>query len=283
MHTRGLVRSVVAIGAAVALVGVGGAASAASPTARMPLSGYVVEETGGNVGPGVEVAQEAVCPEGTVEIGGGGYTSIQGIQESLGGSWPVPEGQGWFAEFYNATQTQMGFTEVTICAALSSLVDYQDDVGKRATIPTSGTLLVTATCPSGLTALSGGWVLDRKLRNVQAVYSGPVGTTGWQVLVSGLSGISVQAGIICAKKPAGWAQVISASVSNPAGTATTATANCPAGTQVIGGGSTASNHNKDVTIGLTTSLTGSVGWHSTENNNGSTRDSITEWADCADT
>jgi hypothetical protein len=284
MHAHGMARSVVSVGVVLAPIAIGRAASATSPATQTPLSGYVVEAGGNGLGPGSQIVVEPFCPGNDVVIGGGAYTSVQGIQESLYGSWAITGGtiRGWAAEFDNTTQTTMNATSIAICAASSSLVDYQVETGSKTRIPAAGTVLVTATCPSGLTALSGGW-FNKKLEGTEAVFSGPDGTDGWQALVSGPSGQAAQAQVVCAKKPAGWVQVTSPSVRNDPGTATTATANCPAGTQVIAGGSTARSHNPDVTIGLTTPLSSTDGWNSTENNNSSKGDSITEWADCADT
>jgi len=87
--------------------------------------------------------------------------------------------------------------------------------------------------------------------------------------------------VVCAKKPAGWAQVSSAYKSNPAGTATTVSVKCPAGMNVLGGGPFNSSSDPTVTIGLTASLSGLNGWNSTEDNSSSASESVDEWAVCA--
>jgi hypothetical protein len=79
----------------------------------------------------------------------------------------------------------------------------------------------------------------------------------------------------------GWAEVNSDYVPNPKGTATNVSVNCPAGTEVLGGGPFNSSSDPTVTIGLTTPLSGLKGWHSWEDNASRASESVDEWAVCA--
>jgi hypothetical protein len=97
----------------------------------------------------------------------------------------------------------------------------------------------------------------------------------------GPDGQAINADVICAAEPAGWAQISSAYKANPADAATNVKVKCPSGTLVLSGGPFNSSSDPEVTIGLTTPLSNLDGWHSVENNNSSADESVDEWAVCA--
>jgi hypothetical protein len=139
------------------------------------------------------------------------------------------------------------------------------------------------TCPGGTVSLAGGGIGSGEQTYDGLDASAPYGTNGWRVYLSaaGPDGQSINANVVCATEPTGWTQISSAYKANPADTATNVTVKCPSGTLALSGGPFNSSSDPEVIIGLTTSLRNLTGWHSVENNNSATDESVDEWAVCA--
>jgi hypothetical protein len=123
-----------------------------------------------------------------------------------------------------------------------------------------------ATCPPGTVVLSGGAYI--KSFSVEAGINStyPDGDTMWYALVSNFSGAATTFNVyaVCATQPQGYDQIFGEAVSNPAGDQDSATANCPAGDVVLGGGSSDTG---SISIGMTSSYPGtSTSWTSAVSN-----------------
>jgi hypothetical protein len=262
-----------------------GIASAAPEISSLKITGYTYALGGVSLPPDSQGSATATCPAGDVVVGGGAYQGGQGLGSYLNSSYPDSEGTGWVVYFDNANSETNSGTAVAICAAASSLADYSIQYGALVNVPAGGEGQGLVTCPSGTVSLGGG--ADMQTAGTQTYdainASAPYGTTGWRAYMgsSGSQSTEGLAAAVCATEPAGWAQVASAYVSNPAGHATTVTVRCPSGTKVLGGGPFNSSAAPTVTVGLTTSLSSLKGWHSAEDNGSSSGESVDEWAVCA--
>jgi len=246
------------------------------------LTGYGIIEANTAVPAGSQGLATAQCPAGDVVVGGGGYQNLQTTKQSLNSSWPNST-SSWSVYFNNAGSTADTGTAIAYCVASSSVSNYSLAIGSTVTIPTSSQVQSVVTCPAGTVSLGGGFFNDATADTYGAAASAPYGTGGWRTyLDAGPNGSTTgEADAVCATQPAGWVQRYSSYVTNGINTATTATANCPTGTEVLGGGSFNSSVSPLVMIGLTDSLSSLTGWHTAENNNSSSSESVDAWGICA--
>jgi hypothetical protein len=140
-----------------------------------------------------------------------------------------------------------------------------------------------ATCPAGTVPQGGGaFVGDGVHSNLNSTYPDPNGVS-WDANVnqsdaSGSTGANVD--LICAQPNTGYTQVASASTANPAGTTTTGTANCPAGTNVLGGGVKPSS--QDVNVNLNSTYpTSPTSWQASVANASASAESFTVYVVCS--
>jgi hypothetical protein len=140
-----------------------------------------------------------------------------------------------------------------------------------------------ATCPAGTVPQGGGaFVGDGVHSNLNSTYPDPNGVS-WDANVnqsdaSGSTGANVD--LICAQPNTGYTQVASASTANPAGTTTTGTANCPAGTNVLGGGVKPSS--QDINVNLNSTYpTSPTSWQASVANASASAESFTVYVVCS--
>jgi hypothetical protein len=246
------------------------------------LTGYNYVEARTSVPAGSQGLATADCPSGDVVVGGGGYQTLQTIQQSLNSSW-ANTNNSWAVYFNNTGSTADTGVAIAYCVVSSSVSDYSRAIGTAVTIPTSSQVQSIVTCPGGTVSLGGGFFNDSATDTYGAEASAPYGTTGWRTyLVAGPNGsVTGEAVAVCAARPSGWVQLASAYVTNGAGQATSASINCPSGTEVLGGGAFNSSTSPLVLIGLTDSLSSLTGWNTAENNNSSSSEAVDAWAICA--
>lgn len=257
--------------------------SAASPHVAA-FRGYTVVEKDVHVPADGSKHATAKCPDGDSVVGGGAYQSVQDTQETLNTS--TSGLNGWEGSFWNQSSSTVTGVAVAVCVNRpeAGVLFFVDDFGS--TIPANSQQRQTVSCPDNAVALNGGWWLGRDdPTDVGATSSSPVGTQSWEITATaGPQGGWMQDEVECmSAPPRGWVQVEGSAEPNPAGSATTATAKCPAGTHVISGGVSASSTSPLVDVGLSTSTTSLKGWHTAEDNNSSSSDSVSEWANCATT
>jgi hypothetical protein len=264
-------------------VATAGIASASPQGSNLELHGYTIAEADVSLPAHSQEWTTAACPAGDVVVGGGGYQGTQKLGEDIGSSYPNSAGSGWTVFFNNEKSFSNTGVAVAVCVAASSLANYSVQYGALVAVPADGEGQGVVTCPSGTVSLGGGAANEGKQTYQAMAASAPYGTNGWRTYLASAGSQSTegQAAAVCATEPAGWAQVASSYVTNPAGRATTVGKDCPAGTKVLGGGPFNSSADPTVTIGLTTSVTGLKGWHSKEDNASSSSESVDEWSVCA--
>jgi hypothetical protein len=266
----------------VGTLSLGSVSSAAPKVPSLEITGLTYVEADVTVQPGVRGLTDAPCPHGDYVVGGGGYEVTQGLGEDLASSSPNSD-RSWEASFNNQGSTNDTGVVVATCAPADRLHNYSYQTGDSVIVPANGETQAVATCPSGTVSVAGGGTGSGEQTYDGLDASAPYGTNGWRVYLSA-AGPDSQAGnvdVVCATKPTGWAQISSAYKANPADTATNVKVKCPSGTLVLSGGPFNSSSDPEVTIALTTSLSNLDGWHSVENNNSSTDESVDEWAVCA--
>jgi hypothetical protein len=263
------------------------ATASAGPKMRVAstkVTGYTFAEADVSLPADEEEGVTASCPTGDVVVGGGGFEGTQGLEGDINTSEPSgSDGTGWDVFFNNEGTASNSGVAVAICAASGSLTDYSVQYSAEVTVPADGQAQAVVICPSGTVSLGGGAENVGTETSDAMDASAPYGTNGWRSYLSSASSDSTDgfAAVVCAKKPSGWKQVSSHYTVNPVGTATAVTVKCPGGRRVLGGGPFNSSTDPAVNIGLTTSATNLKSWHSTENNESSTSESVDEWAVCA--
>ncbi len=256
--------------------------ASAAPIGAPKLSGYTLVEADGTVPADGQGHITASCPSGDDVLGGGGYQSTQNTQESLNSSYPISD-TAWSVYFNNASSGSVTGVTIAYCASSSSLKKFSVSTGSSETVPANSDLQVTATCPAKTVSLGGGWFNDSTEVTAGATMSAPLGTNGWRAFVAaGSESVPGRALAVCAKEPAGWAQVSSAYSSVPAGSQATVGVACPSGSKVVGGGSFDSSDDSLVLIGLTDSFSSKKGWQSAVNNNTGSAVSADAWGVCVD-
>jgi hypothetical protein len=125
----------------------------------------------------------------------------------------------------------------------------------------------TVSCPSGTVVLGGGAFSNSGATNVNLNSSYPNGSTEWSVEMNNASSSDTSFVVyaVCAQQPKKYSIVAGTSVDNPSGDQTTATASCPAKTEMLGGGGFSSSSARSVNINM--SLPNNEGWLVNINNN----------------
>jgi hypothetical protein len=245
------------------------------------LKGLVVEEGRTTVPAHGQMQANANCPVGDEVVGGGGYQVTQNTKEEM--NYSLPDESSWIVSFNNQASTSDAAVAVAICVASSSLADYSNQFGTAVNVPPEGSTQATVTCPTGTVALGGGWYNNGGNDTDSNGAAAPLGTNGWRSFPSSANayGATGDAAVVCATEPEDWAQVHSSYVANPSKTASSVIVDCPAGTQVLGGGDFNSSGSPLVNIGITSSLSDLKGWKTIENNDSSSSESVDAWGVCA--
>jgi hypothetical protein len=138
-----------------------------------------------------------------------------------------------------------------------------------------------AKCPKGTVVLSGGAYIASSSVMTGINTSLPISSQAWQVAANNFSGAATTFNVyaVCADHPKGYKQLFSKEVSNPAGDQDSATANCPAGDVVLGGGV---EDGSLVSIDMTSSYPGTrTSWTAAVSNFSTAGDNLSAVALCA--
>jgi hypothetical protein len=130
----------------------------------------------------------------------------------------------------------------------------------------------TMTCPAPSVVLGGGVFIGGS-GSVNNTY--PSDSHTW----NGLGTTSFTVDVVCADPPAGYTQVVSAAIANPAGAQTPGDEPCPSGTVVLGGGALPSS--SSTTENLNSSYPTSTGWHVAMNNATGSAQTFNVYAVCS--
>lgn len=208
--------------------------------------GYQVVEKTVSLPAGGFVRTDAVCPSGTVALGGGAKVVGAGsanfgtvVRESAPGSNTL--GSLWLVAVSNTSSTSRTLGVFVVCGdAPAGYQVVQDNVS----LPAGGFVGTDAAfCPGAEDALAGGAeVVGDGSADFNTVLQGDgsglnTGYSVWGVSESNDSTSNYTLGIfaVCAQAPTGYAYVQN-NVSLPAGGFVRDSADCPTGTVVLGGG-----------------------------------------------
>ncbi len=229
------------------------------------------------------------CPAGTVVWGGGVVNSSSNlgvnVWESLPENPSVSDPGIWYWLGGANDQPDVLDPLAADAACADQPEKYSIQYSPIVSIPplTHGT--ATATCPKGTVALGGGGMGGYQPVTLGDSFPTKAGKlSAWTVSVNNslteASGMA-EAAVVCGKKPKGYAVVLGVTVDNPPGTESNATASCPTGSSVVGGGNTSSSTNIDVNVN-TTIPDNADEWTVYENNASTDDDApLTAFAICA--
>ncbi len=140
-------------------------------------------------------------------------------------------------------------------------------------------------CPKGTVVLSGGaYIASSSVETgINSSFPNPLNDHVWEAIVNNFSGAATTFNVyaVCAKEPKGYKLISGKDVSNPAGSQTSATVNCPA-TDVIVGGGIDDEFSSSISIGAPSSYPGTkTSWTAAESNFSTVSDTFVVDAVCA--
>jgi hypothetical protein len=227
---------------------------------------------------GAQVSGSVACPGTTHVVGGGAVISGTSLAENLNASVPFSDGSGWIVYVNNASGTAGTFAVYAVCA--TNILSYSVVTSAPTDNPAGLQTQVPVTCPQGSAPLGGGGVASSGDTAVNLNSSFPL-KKGWRVDVNNGSGggDTVTTYAICGVKPKNYIQVAGTPATNGASSQTPASASCPTGTQVFGGG--ALSGSSSTVVDLNSSVpSGTATWVAYENNNSASDASLTAYAVC---
>lgn len=223
----------------------------------------------------------ALCPAGTVVIGGGGSSNSTSTLVAIGSSHPQHPGNDWEMGFDNNSASDSAGTVYAICAnkpkGYRIVHTIQDN-------PSGQLTSVVATCPRGRKGLGGGGYMGGPATTITLHDSYPSGSKQWVIhMGNGSAGDEklVYSFEVCGEKVKGLVKVEGSPTSNPAGSQSGANVFCPGAEVPIGGGAQASS--SAISVDMNSSYPISNGWHVDENNRSGSAESFTPWVVCAGT
>jgi hypothetical protein len=250
------------IAAVVALACAGSLAPGVARAAAVRLPrGYTVVSTGQvNAPAGQQTGAFVNCPFPLVPLGGGVFQTSARTNASVNSSAPTPT--GWAADVNNGDSFNTLFTVTAICARAPKL--YTQVSSNGVPNPPGSQTESFAQCPQGTRPLSGGAQSSSFSLSVN-VNTSVVAGRGWITFEDNASGQNeaVDTVVVCGKV-SGYLVVGGATVDSPPNDQSSSVASCPAGSVVIGGGTTTNAANVGVNINTSTIL-GSQ-WESFVNN-----------------
>lgn len=177
----------------------------------------------------------ATCPSGSI-VTGGGYDSETNLSTQVYEQFK--SGNSWVVSLNNSAGTSYSVNALAIC--LSGTSGTTTQITAQTSVPSQSADLATANCPGGSVVTGGGFAMSPGLSNSiygqfkQLKNSG----NGWEALLSNATAFSrlVIAYAICLSGTSATTTQIRAQASVPANSVGSATANCPGGTVVTGGG-----------------------------------------------
>jgi hypothetical protein len=228
---------------------------------RLP-AGYVQVSSPSLSAPAGQQTRGTVsCPIGTVPFSGGEVVSSFDLHANINSSFPY--GNGWAVDVNNGSGTGTTFTVYAVCAKKPR---HYQVIEANGSAPAFGQGTLEAGCPSGTVVLGGGTLSDSYSLAVNINGTYPDGSWGWRTDSNNATpgAVVVHAYAVCGKSPAGYTSFGGATVTNAAGSETSATAACPGKAVPLGGG--AISYTDQTSINLNTSRADAHGWTAYENN-----------------
>lgn len=231
------------------LAAAAGAAALLTAPSASAAAGYQIVRKDVTVAAGGFLRDVVTCPAGTVVLGGGAQVVGAGsadfstrLQESAPGTVNGGAQSVWLVALRNGGRVPRTIGLFATCGRAPS--GYQV-VRKDVLVAAGGFLRTTAVCPSGKVVLSGGAsVIGAGTGNfstrIQESAPGTVNVPTQHVWLAalrngGLVSRTIGVSAVCAYPPAGY-QTVRRDVAVAAGGFVRATAACPVGKVVLGGG-----------------------------------------------
>jgi hypothetical protein len=244
-----------------AMIGITASAAGAQGARAVPdtsPAGYSIQSARFTANAGEQSTDAVDCPDGTVPWGGGAEINERKLGASLNSSVAFfdpsgPGPNGWEATVDNTTGSNLAFVVYAVCA--DEPTGYAIVGGSSQTDPAKTRAGTFAACPSGTVSLGGGGFVSASNISVSINGIEPIlseGIYNFEVYMNNdsESGSSFIAQVVCGKKPAGYVTK-SASMSNPSRKDSSAHADCPANTVVVGGGVLSTSINLAVDVNAT--------------------------------
>ncbi len=140
-------------------------------------------------------------------------------------------------------------------------------------LPNNDGTFGVAKCPKDTVVLSGGAYIASFSVMTGINASFPAGQRSWEAVANNFSGAATTFSVyaVCARRPAGYEQLIGDIISNPAGDQDSGTENCRTGDVIIGGG--VFDDDPGFSVGVASSYPGTSASWTAAVSNFSTRDS----------
>ena len=198
------------------------------PPAIAPSTTQILKQV--SVPAGSVGSATASCPSGSV-VTGGGFASQSSLSTLV--YTQSQSGNGWQVYLNNTTGSSQLLNAYAIC--LSGTSGSTTQVLKQVSVPANGNGSATATCTSGIVT-GGGFASQSSLST--EVYTQSKSGNGWQAYLKNgtTSSQLVNAYAICLTGTSGTSTQILKQVSISAHTTGSATADCPGGSVLTGGG-----------------------------------------------
>lgn len=174
----------------------------------------------------------AECPSGSI-VTGGGFASQSTTATEVYSQFK--SGNGWQVYLYNTTGSSQLVNAYAICLSGVSGSAATTQILNQVSVAANSNGSATATCTSGV--LTGGGFASQSNLSTK-VYTQSKQGNGWQVYLSNKLASSqlVNAYAICLTGAGTGSTQVLKQVSIPAGSTGSATATCPSGTLLTGGG-----------------------------------------------
>jgi hypothetical protein len=164
--------------------------------AKLPRKYQIVRSTG-SANQGQQGGTFALCPAGTVVLGGGVDIASTSTAVSVNSTMPFTNGNGWLAEVNNGGGGPVSFQTMAICAKAPK----KYVVITSASAPNAGQTqgFAQADCPSGTAVISGGVRSDSSDIFVNVNTTAPL-NNGWQGWVNNATSTAstLKTAVICA-------------------------------------------------------------------------------------
>jgi hypothetical protein len=175
-----------------------------------------------------------------------------------------------------------GSDYVVRAECVTKVAKYAIVAGTAISNPAGSQTGATVSCPSGTVALGGGGRLSSSSTSVSLNDEYPLAKgKGWSVDANNASGAgdTVQAYVICGKKPAKYTIVAGPGTAVGASASDEDVAICPSGSTVLGGGGNSSSASTTVNLSGTTAA-GNNAWEARASDTASAQSVITAYAIC---
>ena len=186
-----------------------------------------------------QVSGSVACPSGTKVISGGAIISSTSVAENLNSSIPTSDGRSWEVSVNNTSGVDGSFVVYAVC--LKGVVNYSVVQGGAVIDPPNlnESTQPVVTCPRGTAVLGGGGYTTSSSNQTILAGSTP-GSTGrrWYAAFNNRSQATTDdsAYAVCGKRPAGYVVIQGSGADIAPGTQGSASASCPTGKVVLGGG-----------------------------------------------